>query len=389
MDTRLLWLALAAFVGSTEGGLIAGLLPGISEEMGVTIGQAGQVVLGYSLAYAIGPPILTMLLGHVGRRRILALAEFALALSALLFAISPFFGWMVAARTVLAVGAGLFTGTAIATAAVIAAPGQRGRALQIISTGQALAALFGVPIAAYVAARYSWRIDYAAISAMAALASLALFLRLPKGLLGDQQTIRERVRVLRNPGVPAALLTTLLFTLGAYPPTIYVGAVMHATGIARELLPYVLLASGVGAVGASLSAGHLSDRFGTRATIVATTLVMMLSLGLFGLLPVLPDVLRLGTLLLAACILGYMGWGYWIAHCSQMAELAPTSVPLAISLNLTSFNLGIALAAAVGGVIVDSIGANALALASAPFAILTLALAVWTGRKSHTVLDAG
>ena len=72
MDSRLFWLAVAAFVGSTEGGLVNGLLPAIGEEMKVTAGQTGQVVLGYSLAYAIGTPILSVLLGGVGRRRVLA-----------------------------------------------------------------------------------------------------------------------------------------------------------------------------------------------------------------------------------------------------------------------------------------------------------------------------
>ena len=50
MDSRLFWLALAAFVGSTEGGLVSGLLPSIAEDMNVTAGQTGQLVMGYSLA---------------------------------------------------------------------------------------------------------------------------------------------------------------------------------------------------------------------------------------------------------------------------------------------------------------------------------------------------
>ena len=116
-----------------------------------------------------------------------------------------------------------------------------------------------------VAAQFSWRLDYAMIACAAAAASLALFLRLPKGLHGDQQTIRARLGVLRNPGVPVALLTTLIFTVGAYPPMVYVGAVMQTEGLARTLLPYVLLANGIGAVGASFTAGRLSDRFGRGA----------------------------------------------------------------------------------------------------------------------------
>jgi predicted MFS family arabinose efflux permease len=161
---------------------------------------------------------------------------------------------------------------------------------------------------------------------------------------------------------------------------------MTADGLVRDLLPYVLLANGIGAVAASLSGGRLADRFGTRPAIVGTTLVMSVTLVLFGAMPWLPLALRFGTLLLAMGVVGYTGWAYWIAHCSQMAELAPTSVPLAISLNLTAFNLGIALAAAVGGIIVDSIGPDALAIASAPFALAASLLVIWNARRPHPSL---
>jgi predicted MFS family arabinose efflux permease len=50
MDTRVFWLALAAFVGAIEGGTIAGLMPLVSGEFGVSAGQAGLLVLFYSRA---------------------------------------------------------------------------------------------------------------------------------------------------------------------------------------------------------------------------------------------------------------------------------------------------------------------------------------------------
>ena len=84
MDSRLFWLAAAAFVGAIEGGLIAGLLPLIGADLGVTLGQAGLLVLFYSIAYAFGPPLLALLLGGVGRRRILSGAEACFAICALL-----------------------------------------------------------------------------------------------------------------------------------------------------------------------------------------------------------------------------------------------------------------------------------------------------------------
>ena len=106
MDSRLFWLSLAAFVGAIEGGLIAGILPLISADLGVSLGQTGLLVLFYSLAYAFGPPLLALLLGGVGRRRILAWSEFGLAICALLMVFMPFFEGLVVVRTVLAVVAG-------------------------------------------------------------------------------------------------------------------------------------------------------------------------------------------------------------------------------------------------------------------------------------------
>jgi DHA1 family inner membrane transport protein len=377
MDSRLIWLALAAFVGSTEGGLIAGLLPSISEDMNVTPGQAGQVVLGYSLSYAIGTPVLAVLLGSIGRRRILAGAQLTLALCALLIAVSPFFAWLVGARTLLAVAAGLFTGTALAVAAMIAAPGERGRALQIVSMGQALAVLVGVPVGAWVATTYSWRIDYIAIALMAAIAAGALFLKLPTGMHGDAQTMADRARVIRNPGVMPALLTTMLFMVAAYPPLIFIGAVMDEAAIDKAGLPLMLFANGVGAVVAGMSAGRLADRIGNRQVVAGTSLLLIACLAAIVALPYLPLAIRSAALFVTMAVVGYCGWAYWIAHCSQMAHLAPSSVPVAISLNLTALNIGVAIAAAVGGVVLDQWGANMLSIVAIPVGIAGV-LVWWT-----------
>ncbi|MBL8596629.1 MAG: MFS transporter [Devosia sp.] len=382
MDSRLFWLALAAFVGSTEGGLVSGLLPSIAEDMNVTAGQTGQLVMGYSLAYAIGTPVLSALLGGVARRRVLAGGQLTLAVCALLIAVSPFFAWMVGARTLLAIGAGLFTATALATAAMIAPPGQRGRALQVVSMGQSLAALLGVPLGAYVATHYNWRLDYFAVSIAAFAAAVALYLKVPKGLHGDTQTLGDRVRVLGNRGVVPALLTTLLSAVATSFPVVFVGALVASAGLGREVLPVPLFASGVGAVLASATAGRLADRLGNRTAVISACTAVIAVLAAYLLLPYLPTTARLVLLFCLYGSLSYVAWGYWIAHCSEMAHLAPNSVPVAISLNLTAFNMGVAIAAGVGGAIVDGWGADALAYASVPLALVALGLAIATPTRT-------
>ena len=383
MDSRLFWLALAAFVGSTEGGLVGGLLPLIAEDMHVTAGQTGQVVLGYSLAYAIGTPVLSALLGGVGRRRVLAGGELLLAVSALLIAVSPFFIWLVGARTLLAIGAGLFTATALATAAMIAPPGQRGRALQVVSMGQSLAALLGVPVAAYVATNYSWRIDYFAIGIAAFAVAIALYVKLPKGMHGDTQTLGDRVRVLGNRGVVPAVLTTVVSSVALSFPTIFIGPLVTMAGLGRDVLPVPLFAAGAGAVLASATAGRVADRLGNRTAVISACVASIVVVGAFAGVPALPEGWRLALLFVLYGTLAYVAWGYWIAHCSEMAHLAPNSVPVAISLNLTAFNVGVAIAAGLGGAVVDGWGAHGLAYVGVPVAVAALGLAIVTPTRAE------
>ncbi|RYE09496.1 MAG: MFS transporter [Hyphomicrobiales bacterium] len=375
MDSRLVWLALAAFVGSTEGGLINGLLPGIGADMGVSTGQTGQVVLGYSLGYAIGTPVVSVLLGGVGRRRILAGGMLMLSLCAVLMAVAPYFHWAVGARTLLALGAGTYTATALSVAAQLAPPGQRGRALQVVTMGQSLATLVGVPLGAFIATQFSWRIDYWAIAAMALVASVALYRRLPTGMHGDTQSMADRIRVLGNPGVGAALLTMVLFFLATYPPLIFVGALLTELEIDLKLLPIVLLLNGLGAMGASVTAGRFADRLGARRAVTLSALMLIGSLGLMVALPHLPETWRLPATLVAFALQGYIGWAFWIAHCSEMARLAPSSVPVAMSLELTGLSIGMAIAAGFGGLLLDAWGINRLCMLAIPVA--GAAVAVW------------
>jgi len=375
MDSRLYWLALAAFVGAIEGGLIAGLLPLIGADLGVSLGQAGLVVLFYSLAYAFGPPLLALLLGGVGRRRILAGSEFGFALCALLIVLSTSFEALVVVRTALAVVAGTYTGTAMATAAMIAPYGKRGRYMQVISMGQAIAALAGVPLGAWIAAQFGWRVVYVMLAIMAGLAATALYVRLPRGMAGDTLSIRDRLRVLRNPGVGRALLSTLLFMIGSSPLIVYIGALMAAVGVGYDTLPLVLLAGGIGAIACSATAGRMADRFGSGRTATIAGLAVIVVMAVFFSLAYVPQEFALPALMLTVGAQGFVVRTYSIAVASHMAQIAPGAVPVAISLNMSAFMIGMAVAAALGGIVLDTWGAIALPLIGMP--LVGTALIVW------------
>lgn len=77
----LLWLALGTFAVGTESFMIAGLLPEMAADLGVSIVAAGQLVTVFALAYALSSPVLTALTGSINRRRLMiaAMVLFTLA----------------------------------------------------------------------------------------------------------------------------------------------------------------------------------------------------------------------------------------------------------------------------------------------------------------------
>ena len=85
----LIWLTLGAFAIGTEGFMIAGLLPALARDLNVGLPAAGHLVTAFSLAYAIGAPVMAVLTAGLERRHLLAVAMGGFALGNLLAALAP------------------------------------------------------------------------------------------------------------------------------------------------------------------------------------------------------------------------------------------------------------------------------------------------------------
>ena len=77
----LTWLTLGAFAIGTEGFMIAGLLPALAHDLDVGLPAAGHLVTAFSLAYALGAPVLAVLTAGLERKRLLAVAMGGFALN--------------------------------------------------------------------------------------------------------------------------------------------------------------------------------------------------------------------------------------------------------------------------------------------------------------------
>lgn len=76
MNYRHFILVLGTFIIGTDDFVIAGLLPSIANDMGVTIAAAGQLVTAFAIAYAIGALVLRTLMFNMPAKTLLVLSMF-------------------------------------------------------------------------------------------------------------------------------------------------------------------------------------------------------------------------------------------------------------------------------------------------------------------------
>ncbi|MBA8877415.1 MFS transporter [Phyllobacterium myrsinacearum] len=373
MDIRLVGLALGTFAIGIEGFVVASLLPEIAGDTGVTLVQAGYLVVMFALAYALGAPVLAAITGSADRRVILAGSATTFVIGAILAALAPSYAFLTAARLIIGMSAGLYAATAQATAVAISESHHRARAISVIVGGTTLAVAFGAPLGALIASFAGWRGTYVFVALIGAAATTFVWFLLPRGLRADRLTLKQRLGVIRHPGLFPALVTMLLYMAGGFIVFTYIAAIaVQGTGLSREMVPLVLLAFGLGAALGNFIGGQLSDRFGPTRTVIAASFLNAGSLMAISWIMQWPDEIAGPALIAIMVFWGVSAWVFPPAQASRVLAIAPESAPLALSLNGSALYLGIASGSLFGGLIIANLGLEYLGWIGGAFPLLGL-----------------
>lgn len=392
MDKRLLWLSVGSFTMSTVGFVFSALLPSIAADAHISIPSAGYLITAFSLAYAVGAPTLSALVGAVDRRRVLTAAMLLFVAGNALAATSSSFAMLMAAQLVMGAAAGLFAATAQATAVTLAGPEHRALAISVVVGGTTFAVAIGAPLGSLVAAFWGWRGTFLVVAGLGCLTALVLWWRLPRGMYGARLTLAERFTAIARPGVSTALVVTLLYLTGAFAVISYLAPLaMEGAGMSKMALPGMLLSFGIGAVIGNLSSGFLADRIGAGRVVVLSLLLSVTMCVAIALdLKLLPHHLS-GPLLIGLMLpWGIIGWAFPPAQASRIVGYAPDVAHLTLSLNASAMYFGVALGTVLGGRVLEYAAPSDLGLVAGalPLAALAVMLAGRLSRRGLNVQPA-
>ncbi|MFI6349494.1 MFS transporter [Streptomyces sp. NPDC050560] len=387
---RLLLLALGMFALGTDGYVIAGLLPAIATDLGVSVSAAGQLVIVFSLSYAIGAPVLGVATAGLPRRPVLvaSLAVFALANFAAA-AVGSYAGLLLL-RVLAALAAGTFAPAAAAAAASLASPERRGRALALVGGGITVANAVGVPIGLIIGGTLGWRATFLTVAVIGAVAAIGLTVLLPAIHAPRPPGLRDRLAVVRLRGMPRGMLLSGLWIAGAFALLTYISPVLDAVGrVHGSALSIWLFVFGLAATAGNSLGGRAADRHPARWLTAISTGGLMCVLAGFGLLATLHVPAVTGAV--AAAVLlgawGVFGWSFAPIQQNCLIAIRPERAGIILSLNTSAVYLGMSLGGLIGSAALSSSGPAAVGWTAAAIESLAL-LAALTGARSRQTADA-
>ena len=347
---RVPFLALGTFAVGTDAFVVAGFLPEMANELGVTEAVAGYSVTVFAICYAALSPLLATITATVPRRRLLVAALVVLGLANLGTAFAPNFTLLLASRVLAALGAATYTPNAGAVASSLVPEERRGRALALVVSGLTVATAIGVPLGNLASRFMGWRIVLGLVALLCLMIGAGLALLLPKVAGGIRVPLGERLSVLRNPEVRVILPVTVLGMTAAYTAYAYAIPAFNAVGVSPDAAQWMLLLYGVGAVMGAQSSGRLTDKFGGTRVLVVGYALMACALLAFGSLTLINAALPVVVGMLAFTW-GASSWCQTPPQQHRLIAAAPSEAPLVVSLNSSGIYIGIGIGTVIGGLV--------------------------------------
>ncbi|MBC1584818.1 MFS transporter [Listeria seeligeri] len=351
----LLALAISAFgIGSTEF-ISVGLLPLISSNMDVSISTAGLTVSIYALGVTVGAPVLTTVTAKMNRKNLLMLVMVVFIIGNLISAFAASFAILLTGRVIAAFAHGVFMSIASVIAADVVQPSKRASAIAVMFTGLTVATVTGVPLGTFIGQLFGWRMSFIFIVAIGVIALIANYFLVPKNLSSAKSiSLKSIGQVLLNKKIGIVLLMTAFGYGGTFVVYTYLSPMFIKMGYTANMIVVLLIIYGIMVAIGNTIGGHFANEKPAKALFVMFSLqaATLLLLQFTSPNPILG--------LIVVMLMGFFAFMSVSGLQLYVVELAerylPETVSMASALNISAFNVGIAIGAFIGGLVTEYIG---------------------------------
>ena len=369
-------VALSFMLGMSEF-IMVGILPDIAAGLKVSEVTVGNLVSLFALVYAPVTPLGSALSARFPRFATHLTLVGVFLLGNVLCAFAPNYGVLVIARILIALVSGTLVAIAMTYAPDVTTERYRTKFIAWVFSGFSIASVVGVPVGTWVANVFGWRWAFHLVNVLTVVLIVLMVIVLPRNSHIVKIGFLPQFRLFFDRRIQLGVLDVVFGAAASYVFYTYLTPIMRdEVHVPERYLSVGLVIFGAACLWSNLYGGKLADRgrgvepLTHIRPIYCAHAVLMASLIVAHWVPVYGALL----LVLLGMFMYLQNSASQVLYMDVASQSHPGSLNLAASLNSMSFNIGIALGSAVGGVVNGHVGLMWLGPVGALFLLCAIAI---------------
>ena len=369
-------ISLSFMLGMSEF-IVVGILPDIAAGLKVSEVTVGNLVSLFAFVYAPVTPLGSALSARFPRFATHLTLVGVFLIGNVLCAFASNYGVLVVARILIALVSGTLVAIAMTYAPDVTTEQYRTKFIAWVFSGFSIASVVGVPVGTWVANTFGWRWTFYLVNVLTVVLMVLMVMVLPRNSRIVKIGFLSQFRLFFDRRIQLGVLDVVCGAAASYVFYTYLTPIMRdEVHVPEQYLSVGLVIFGAACLWSNLYGGKLADRgrgvepLTHIRPIYCAHAVLMASLIVAHWVPVY------GALLLV--VLGMFMYlqnsASQVLYMDVASQSHPGSLNLAASLNSMSFNIGIAIGSAVGGVVNGHFGLMWLGPVGALFLVCAIAI---------------
>ncbi|WP_368098818.1 MFS transporter [Bifidobacterium pseudocatenulatum] len=351
-------ISLSFMLGMSEF-IVVGVLPDIAAGLKVSEVTVGNLVSLFAFVYAPVTPLGSALSARFPRFATHLTLVGVFLIGNVLCAFASNYGVLVVARILIALVSGTLVAIAMTYAPDVTIEQYRTKFIAWVFSGFSIASVVGVPVGTWVANTFGWRWAFHLVNVLTVALIVLMVMVLPRNSRIVKIGFLPQFRLFFDRRIQLGVLAVVFGAAATYVFYTYLTPIMRdEVHVPEQYLSVGLVIFGAACLWSNLYGGKLADRgrgvepLTHIRPIYCAHAVLMASLIVAHWVPVY------GALLLV--VLGMFMYlqnsASQVLYMDVASQSHPGSLNLAASLNSMSFNIGIAVGSAVGGLVNTHLG---------------------------------
>lgn len=351
-------ISLSFMLGMSEF-IVVGILPDTAAGLKVSEVTVGNLVSLFAFVYAPVTPLGSALSARFPRFATHLTLVGVFLIGNVLCAFASNYGVLVVARILIALVSGTLVAIAMTYAPDVTTEQYRTKFIAWVFSGFSIASVVGVPVGTWVANTFGWRWTFHLVNVLTVVLIVLMVMVLPRNSHIVKIGFLPQFRLFFDRRIQLGVLAVVFGAAATYVFYTYLTPIMRdEVHVPEQYLSVGLVIFGAACLWSNLYGGKLADRgrgvepLTHIRPIYCAHAVLMASLIVTHWVPVY------GALLLV--VLGMFMYlqnsASQVLYMDVASQSHPGSLNLAASLNSMSFNIGIAVGSAVGGLVNTHLG---------------------------------